>query len=132
MYNSFFFVMFMYIYYLEFSMYIISARPVLEMHNCRLIGLLGCQIHVGIPDAWNHNTQHPREISFVIKLDYVQFFLFFSDETTMYKISFLIAMYSLRPKKQVTLGFKICPKKHVILPYLESACMQESISAKYG
>ena len=34
MYNSFFFVMFMYIYYLEFSMYIISARPVLEMHNC--------------------------------------------------------------------------------------------------
>ena len=60
------------------------------------------------------------------------FFFFFSDETTMYKISFLIAMYSLRPKKQVTLEFKICPKKHVILPYLESACMQESISAKYG
>ena len=30
--------------------------------------------------------------------------------------------YSLRPKKQVTLGFKICPKKQVILPYLESAC----------
>ena len=30
--------------------------------------------------------------------------------------------YSLRPKKQVILGFKICPKKQVILPYLESAC----------
>jgi len=30
--------------------------------------------------------------------------------------------YSLRPKKQVTLGFKICSKKQFILPYLESAC----------
>ena len=30
--------------------------------------------------------------------------------------------YSLRPKKQVTLGFEICPKKQVILLYLESAC----------
>jgi len=39
------------IYYLEFSMYIIPARPVLEMQNCRLIGLLECQIHVGIPNA---------------------------------------------------------------------------------
>ena len=30
-------------------------------------------------------------------------------------------IYSLRPEKQVTLAFKICPKKQVILPYLESA-----------
>ena len=30
--------------------------------------------------------------------------------------------YSLRPKKQITLGFKNCSKKQVILPYLESAC----------
>ena len=29
--------------------------------------------------------------------------------------------YSLRPEKQVTLGFKICPKKQVILLYLEIA-----------
>ena len=29
--------------------------------------------------------------------------------------------YSLRPKNKVILGFKICPKKQVILPYLESA-----------
>jgi len=29
--------------------------------------------------------------------------------------------YSLRPKKQVILGFKIYPKKQVTLPYLESA-----------
>ena len=30
--------------------------------------------------------------------------------------------YSLRPKIQVTLGFKTCPKKQVTLRYLESAC----------
>ena len=30
--------------------------------------------------------------------------------------------YSLRPKKQVILGFKIYPKKQVTLPYLENAC----------
>jgi hypothetical protein len=28
----------------------------------------------------------------------------------------------LHPKKQVILRFKICPKKQVTLPYLESAC----------
>jgi len=31
-------------------------------------------------------------------------------------------IYSLRPKILVILGFKICPKKQVTLPYLESAC----------
>jgi len=30
--------------------------------------------------------------------------------------------YSLHPKIQVILGFKIWPKKQVILPCLESAC----------
>ena len=30
--------------------------------------------------------------------------------------------YSLRPKILVILRFKICPKKQVTLPYLESAC----------
>ena len=37
--------------------------------------------------------------------------------------------YSLRPKKQVILGFKICPNKHVILPYLESvyACKNQLV-----
>ena len=33
-----------------------------------------------------------------------------------------VRTYSLRPKKKVILGFKFCPKKHVILFYLESAC----------
>jgi len=33
----------------------------------------------------------------------------------------LVATYSFRPKKQVILGFKICPKKQVIFLYLESA-----------
>ena len=93
----------------------------------------------GMPDTRGNprcmKPQHPTstgdKLRHKVRLCTI-FSLFFSDETTMYKISFLIAMYSLRPKKQVTLGFKICPKKHVILPYLESACMQESISAKYG
>jgi len=37
--------------------------------------------------------------------------------------AFLSEMITLSvPKKQVILEFKICPKKQVILPYLESAC----------
>ena len=34
----------------------------------------------------------------------------------------LTKTYSLRPKNHVTPGFKIYPKKQIILPYLESAC----------
>ena len=44
----------------------------------------------------------------------VVFHSFFSLSCHMY--------YSLHPKKQVILGFKICPRKQVILPYLESVC----------
>jgi len=42
------------------------------------------------------------------------------------------AVYYLRLKKQVILGFKFCPKKHIILPYLESAyaCKNQSAPNK--
>jgi len=38
------------------------------------------------------------------------------------RVYIAISKYSLHPKKQVIIGFKICPQKQVILLYLESAC----------
>jgi hypothetical protein len=67
-----------------------------------------------------------RERSFLIQCSGVssppqaEFFMHLDVPVNWYIVK---TMYSLRPKNQVILGFKICPKKQVTLPYLESALL---------